>query len=327
LRYLSITSLTSNQPVNAANQCDGGEIDEVSTSFYYNWSTGDIAIATVDSYGNQNGVGVGATTAQTSGCLQSNDEHEKCPNLCYKPSGPTNVTPTIAFLGTNNYIFDGSDPTVTPFNVLYVQGTPSGGTYSWSATSKSSYNPSILLNNSGSPYSTQASQVTVTADGPSSSLLDTTLTVNYSMNNLSAPVPATRAVTIRIFRFLQQSGNIQNIFLSGPTIYGITSYVTYNVYTNPSDQLLQAGYGGISVYESVSLTNDNFPVNLITASESTNANSQIVDDLSLTASSPLPSNFSATANQYLSVGGFLVRQNTLTYSASGPTITNLGPFS
>src|SRR5712664_2765067 len=43
--------------------------------------------------------------------------------------------------------------------------------------------------------------------------------------------------------------------------------------------------------------------------------------------SPLPADFSASADQYLVVGGFIVRHNTISWSQSGPSITNLGPFS
>lgn len=217
---------------------------------------------------------------------------------------------------------------MTPFNVQYVQGTPTGGTYTWSASTTSSYNPSISLNGSGSPYSTTASQVTVTANAPSSSSGDSTLTVNYVVNSTSAPTPATRAFTIRIFRFLQQAGNIQVIPInnSNPPQYGYTSYVYYNVLTNPGGQLLQSGYTNISVYETVSQPTSNFPVTEVTGTGGTNSSSQVVDTLSFYGDSPLPSNLSATADQYLGVGGFIVRHNTLSWSQTAPSITNLGPF-
>ena len=81
-------------------------------------------------------------------------------------------------------------------------------------------------------YSTSSGIVTVTGDAPSSSLLDTTLTVGYSVNSKSAQTPATRAITIRIFRFLQQ-GTIQVIPQNGNPNYGNISYVYYTVITNP----------------------------------------------------------------------------------------------
>jgi hypothetical protein len=302
--------------------------DDVSTNFYADWSTASPPIATADYYGTHTGQGVGSTTSTTSGFLNTPSNRAPCPRLKFTRSGNDNVAPTVVFLGTNNYIFEGSDPTVTPFNVQYVQGNPSGGTYTWGASTTSSYNPNIKLNGSGSPYATTTSQVTVTCDAPSSSLGDTTITVNYSVSSQSAQNPATRAITIRIFKFLQQSGSIQVIPInsSNPPQYGYTSYVYYNVFTNPAGQLLQPGYSNISVYETVSLPNSNFPVTEVTGTGGTNSNSQVADTLSIYGSSPLPSNFSATADQYLGVGSFIVRHNTLSWSQSGPAITNLGPF-
>jgi hypothetical protein len=125
---------------------------------------------------------------------------------------------------------------------------------------------------------------------------------------------------------LLQNGSLQNILLNGPTKYGITSTVFYNVYTHPQGQIVAPGFGGISVYEEVNLGQCNFPVSLITSTGALNSNSEAVDDLSLTGSSAIPPSFSCTADQYLGVGGFIIRHNTLTYTSSGPTITNLGNF-
>lgn len=89
---------------------------------------------------------------------------------------------------------------------------------------------------------------------------------------------------------------------------------------------VQPGFDGVSVYESVTLNSTNFPVSEVTGTGGTNSNSQIVDQLSVTADSPLPSEFSASVDQYLGVGGFVVRHNTITQTATGPSIDNLGPY-
>jgi hypothetical protein len=151
-------------------------------------------------------------------------------------------------------------------------------------------------------------------------------TTNNNAQSINMYWGPTRAITIRIFRFLQQ-GTIQVIPQNGNPNYEYTSYVYYSVVTNPAGQTLQAGFSGISVTESVTLNNQNFPSTLVTGTGGTNANSQVVDTLSVVASQPLPSSYSASSGQYLSVGGFFVRHNTLTWSSTGPTITNLGPFS
>ena len=305
--------------------------EDVSDSFYGNWSTANPGIATVDYYGTFTGVSVGTTTSKTSGCLMGN-AYPRCRNKCFFPGGTDNVTPTVSFIGGNNFIFEASDPTVTVFNGQQVQGSPSGGTFGWSATSTSSYKPQVLFNGSASTYSTPSGTVTVTVSGAlSSSVLDTTLSVSYSENSQSAQTPATKAITIRQFEYLVQNGSIQNIPLNGPSSYGFTSTVYYNVYTHPvvngAGQLVAPGFSGISVYEEVSLGQCNFPgANLNTGTGALNANSEVADDLSLYWSQPLPSNLNCAADQYLGVGGFIIRHNTLTWTSSGPTITNLGNF-
>jgi hypothetical protein len=310
--------------VNGLDSCTGKMVD-VSQTFYNNWSSANTGIVTVDKYGNHTGKAAGSTTTETSGSLPK-PAARLCPALLRTPGGGANVTPHVVFQGINNFIFEGTDPTVTPFNLQYVQGTPSNGTYSWSASTTSSYQPTILLNGSASPYSTTTSQITVTGNAPSSALLDTNLIVGYTVNGMQANPPATRAITVRIFRFLAQTGTIQVVPINGPPKWGYTSFATYNVYTNPQDQVLQSGYGGISVLETVTITQDNFPVGLVQGTGATTASSEVLDQLAVTGTSPLPSNFSATADQYLSVGGFFVRHNTLSYTSTGPTVTNLGPF-
>ncbi len=318
---------TAQNGVGAIEWCTDQYYD-VSSYFMYGWKTGNTAVATVNYMGTYTGKGVGSATAGACGNIPTGQQRN-CPAYLLCLAGQENVYPTVSFQGINNYIFEGSGPTVTPFNAQYVQGNPTGGTFTWSPSTGSSYHPNISLNGSSSPYSTTASQVTVTGDAPSSSLLDTTLTVGYAASGAQATPPATRAITIRIFRFLQQSGNIQVVPInsSNPPKYGYTSYVYYNVLTNPGGQLLQPGYRNISVYETVSQPNSNFPITEVTGTGGTSDNSQAIDILSIYGSSPLPSNFSATADQYLSVGGFFVRHNTLSWNQTGPSITNLGPFS
>jgi hypothetical protein len=301
-----------------------------------NWSSSNTSLATV-STGLVQGVSPGSPSisAVLSGYeVMPGTACNVPPNIprcrTFYPSGstPGNVTPTISFIGGNDFIFEGSDPTVTRFNGQQVQGKPSGGTFGWGATSTSSYKPQVLFNGSSSTFSTPSGTVTVTVSGAlSSSLLDTTLSVSYSDNGQSAQTPATRAITIRQFEYLVQNGAIQTIVRNGPQ-YGFTSYVFYNVYTHPQGQLLAAGFSGISVYEEVNLSQCNFAgSNLNTGAGSLDANSVLGDDLSILWGQALPPGLSCAADQYLGVGGFIIRHNTINWSAAGPTITNLGPTS
>jgi hypothetical protein len=77
------------------------QYDDVSSLFYYNWSSGDTTIATVNNYGTHTGVSVGSTTSQTYGLLQSNNSHVMCPNLYRNPSGGVTVMPKIMMNGTD----------------------------------------------------------------------------------------------------------------------------------------------------------------------------------------------------------------------------------
>lgn len=69
-----------------------------------------------------------------------------------------------------------------------------------------------------------------------------------------------------------------------------------------------------------------FNVQPTTGSGSTDTNSQFRDDLALESTDPLPPEALAIASQDLAVGGFFVRNNTLTYGATDVQITNNGPF-
>ena len=106
---------------------------------------------------------------------------------------------------------------------------------------------------------------------------------------------------------------------NGPQ-YGYDTTATYLVYTFPGEQLLRSGYDSMTVSETVSGCSG-----CETGAGGTNANSNVVDDLHALSSQPLPPDFSITATQTISVGGFLVRNNTLKYTAQGVTITNNGP--
>jgi hypothetical protein len=104
--------------------------------------------------------------------------------------------------------------------------------------------------------------------------------------------------------------------------YGYLNNVSYPIFTDPSQQQLQAGYDDIVVTETISGCSG-----CVIGPGSTNANSQVVDKVGIVSSQPLPSNFKEVATQTMSVGGFLVRNNTLTYTATGVTITNNGSTS
>jgi hypothetical protein len=243
-----------------------------------------------------------------AGCLRH--------HVTYSSASSASVT-TVSIVGGNNYIFEGSDATVKQYNLEQAQGNPTGGQYSWSAS-----NSRVSFDNPA------AALAKLTGTSPSTGLLDTLLTVNYTYNGQPA-TPATRYITVRIFRYLQQSGQTQVILLNGPSQYGYNAYAYYNIYTNPGGQLVASGFSGMATLESVTINSISPPNVIVTLHQgpgATNNNSQIVDDLSAISSSPFPQNLDIKASQTLSVGGIYVRSNSLDYTSSGPAITNNGPF-
>jgi ferredoxin len=57
---------TADNGVDAYDTCDDDD-EDVSGSFYGNWTTANSAIATVDTYGTHTGKGIGSTTSSTHG--------------------------------------------------------------------------------------------------------------------------------------------------------------------------------------------------------------------------------------------------------------------
>jgi hypothetical protein len=94
--------------VQADYQCTGGYTwEDVSNSFYNNWSTANHIVATVDSTGYHTGMAVGITTSSTWGNLQSFNLQYNCPiqprNIGGGDNvfGITGVAPATYVIGTN----------------------------------------------------------------------------------------------------------------------------------------------------------------------------------------------------------------------------------
>jgi hypothetical protein len=72
--------------------CDQ-QYEDVSTSFYGNWSSANTSIITVDSYGVHTPHNVGSTTSSTSGYLESTAHYPICPARQFPPGGGGYVGP------------------------------------------------------------------------------------------------------------------------------------------------------------------------------------------------------------------------------------------
>ena len=94
---------------------------------------------------------------------------------------------------------------------------------------------------------------------------------------------ATKQITALKFEYLG-GPSTSTINYTGPSQYGYDTTATYTIYTFPGEQPLPSGYSGITASESVSGCSG-----CITGSGATNANSNVVDDLRVISSQPLPS--------------------------------------
>ena len=300
-----------------------------SGNFYYNltagssWTSNNTPVIQMNSSIHYRAVGMSGGTANVTGSFTDCSMYDNNPDLdcpciswhTYSGVGAGAVV-TVSIIGGNNFVLWGTDQSVLAFNKQQAQGKPSGGQYSWTK------------NNSRVSFDNAALSIpTLTAQSPSTALLDTQLTVNYTYNQKPA-TPASRYITVRIYKYLQQNGQVQVIMQNGPTQYGFYATAFYDIYTNPGGQRVPAGFTGVPTNETVtvnSVTPSNYSVTLHQGSGTTFSDSEIHDDLSILAPSPIPQNLHINASQDMFVSGIYVRSNTLDWYASGPVVTSRGP--
>jgi hypothetical protein len=283
------------------------------------WSSQNVSVASVASGGMVTAVAVGATTID--GVIEWPQEGEdacfpsSCALYAYEGEAPTNVTPSVSFNQQSpNFVLVGTDPAITVNNLQQAIGNPSGGTYAWTGSAGGlSFSP-----NDG----TSADVTTVTATTGSTSLNDTTLTVNYTQNETAAP-PATKSITMRKFAFLTGPSLVSVPIGSGN--FGYAFNATYTISTDPGQQVLAAGFSGLPIPETVQLSSGGIGGTNHTSPGTTNSNSQIVDFLALISNAPIPAGASEVDAQQIFVSTYLVRNNSLHYTATTVTVTNNGP--
>jgi hypothetical protein len=295
----------------AEETCYGGQ--EWVTNYFDTWWTGNTAIATAQ-WGQWNGVYTGSTLGYARGRLPYGDGsggHLSCPTALRTSSQTVPVNPTVDIVSTRGYLFIGNDATVSEQNYMFAQGTPSGGTYSWSS---SAGGISFASPNS---YSTK-----VTVTSYTGGIHDTPIIVNYAQGGRSA-APDTTYITRRLFKFLGSPLKVASPIPSGS--YGYAFNVYYNVYTQPSSQLLEPGFSGISTVETITQGSHNVEVIPVIQNGATDANSRVSDYLAFFDDEPLPANALSTVSQDIAVGGFFVRKNTLNFRSTDVEIVSNGP--
>jgi len=293
--------------VDAVTLC-GDQVTDISTAFG-TWGSDDTSIASVTTR-QAKGVAPGLTTGFAEGVVEGPGQCG-CNFTLEHTTLPLTVTPRVALQG-NGYVYIGHDGQVTQhINAFFGTGIPSGGTYRWSSTDSS-----VSFDNAA------AATVHVTATSYSGRTNDTPVTVTYTDNSQSAS--AVVNVTKRVFYYLAGDSVIKLTTYNGPTQYGYDYQLSYNVFTHPDRKQVTDG-NGVSTSESVTIVSHNVPFVPHYGQGGLNANSQLVDLPSLISTAPLPVNLSIIDSQDLGVGGFFVRNNTLTYASSGLTETSNGP--
>ncbi|MCI0621409.1 MAG: hypothetical protein L0387_07030 [Acidobacteria bacterium] len=311
---------TGNQGVQGVDECTGSEVEM--TGYYSTWWTGSTAIATAN-MSAITGQGIGSTTDTARGTFQwgAGQESRLCPTRTDTTSSGVDVDPTVAFNSARLYALIGSDSIVVSGNIQAAAGNPPGGAFSWTTA-----DTNITFNNPS------ASLVRLTVSGPPGTA---NISMGYQVNGRSA-APATRTITKRLFRFLEQKGQVQIIHFT-PAGSGYDARAFYNVLTNPNRQVLEPGNGGIPALETVtvvSTTVNGEPVDIPTDSFFGNGalsqNSEVEDNLSLrcrpSGSVCLPEGYERQDRQEIVVGNFFVRRNLIARTRSTVTILNEGPF-
>jgi hypothetical protein len=220
-----------------------------------------------------------------------------------------NVTPQLVVQG-NSFIFVGTDPALLSANKYFATtATPSGGTFS--ASSSDSSDTFTYGSLSGKPW------VAVTTKDQSLNVLDRTLSFKYTLNQQAAFQLNT--VTARQFAYSIDNNPSNACSLGHGTDY---TYI-YTVYTHPDKTAvdINSGLAGTLVIEGFNPSP--VPCGTHTGDGALNGNGQFIDHVAYCGTNPLTC--SGTTAQSISVGGYGVRNNTLTFSSNGVSAQNNGP--
>jgi len=275
------------------------------------WTTSDSSVATVDGSGNVTCKAPGSVTisASWSNMVATTGQvcgAPSCPT--YNPGAPAQgtVTPSLQLQGNPyNSIFVGTDPGLSAANTLFATVSPSGGTFTEASS------------NANDTFTTQGTgQWVVNTTTQSTNTGDRRITVTYTVNNQTATQSLN--VTARQFAYATNNSPSDTCTLG----YGTKYLYTYTPYTHPDHAAAQSGIGlsNTAVTESF---NPQPPSGAGTGNGNLDANSQFTDRIEYCSSSPLT--LSASVTQKLFIEGYQVRQNLLTYSSSGVSLTNQGP--
>ena len=293
------------------------------------WSSAETSILTIETEGNSqpglaNPVGAGSTqfsaqlpsTPVSMGQICGPPPNPACQYTQATPQGSAQVAPNVTFSGGNGYLIWGTDSYALSYNAFASSGSPANGSFTWSVNPA---NATIGSPTQSTGNGISQSEVTLTAVTQSKSAGDTTLTSKYTLNNVSAQV--SEPITVTRFSSL---GCVQPQItpLNGPATYGYTAIVNYPIYVSPGATAGQTSMewapgDGFPVAENV------HPAGLITSNGST-IGGYVKDNLSVLSNAPIPQNYTQNATQTITIEGIQIRSNTLSWTATGVTITGQG---
>jgi hypothetical protein len=285
------------------------------------WSSSNSGIATVSSatYSSASvtGVALGSTTitaqlgsleSQTTAECKYDAEPLPCPIFAPIITTPANVTLKVTGNAYDS-IFVGSDPGLQTANTFVADVSPDNGTLTvTSSDTKDSFTYGSLT----------AGALTAVIKTPdqSTSIGDRTLTFTYAASGYN---PATQSVKVTSRQFAYATNLPPANTCQG---FGTSFQYVYTPFTHPDKAAVQAGIGvqGTVVMESFSPAP---PPEAQIGNGNLTANSEFVDTIAYCSNTALT--LSASVTQKISIEGYQVRQNLLTYSSSGVILTNQGP--
>lgn len=157
------------------NVCEQG-YDDVSSSFYGDWSSLNTSVITVDQYGTHTGVAVGSTTTETFGDIETTAHYPICPARQFNSSGGGK---TMTFTCTPSPVTRGGTVTCA------VANAPTGATFSNWKFVDSNNNTVTSTQTSSSWAGTAVTGGTVSVQISASGSNPVTPTASITVNNRS----------------------------------------------------------------------------------------------------------------------------------------------
>ncbi len=296
-----------------ANDTCSGTVDDV-TGSAYNWGSNNTSVATLPD-STLHTVAVGTATGSTNVGLQW-AHPPSCPNQIFGPTQSISVA-TVTISGSTSIPMLKAGTQGTDSTKLTATGSPSGGTYSWTALSGAG---NITILNATSQTATIQSVAVGTY----------TVQVSYTINS--------KVATATTVGRVQQPGSLGVISNTTPLVACTNLPGSYNTYkrsiqyqvldtSSPPTPIQVADMNLTETLNGISNTcKIPYPTPTVGAQSGDNGYFPLPDTLQLCSAVCLPANgngnptgsCSATVAQTWNVNGFAVKSDTLNFTCPGP---------